>query len=145
MRSRHLAFILAALALFCSACVSRFGWARGRNIVLRDTNTLQFRRSEMELEPSTGELVMHWVGVRAIDGSPDLLEVTYIVFDDANANRMPEAAEIVRQRTHTEPSRKVLFADERYPKSPRPRPLSAQLVARTKDELRQTVWTLQPD
>lgn len=144
MRSRCIA--LAVLSLLVTACgASRFGWARGRNIELRDTRTLQFRRGEMEVDPRTGDLVLRWVGVRAIDGTPDLLDVTFTIFDDVNANRMPEANEIVRQRTHTEPSRKVVFNDERLPKASLQRALSAQLVARTKDELRQTVWTLKPD
>jgi hypothetical protein len=132
---------LAAL----SACASHEGWAGGSQVVLRRFDALEFRRSEIEVDPRTGELMMHWVGVRANDGMPDILESTLTLFDDANGDSEFQPTEIVKQRTSNTRGRKIQFDDVRIDVANRPRPLMASIEARTEKEARRRRFSFTPD
>jgi hypothetical protein len=124
------------VALACAACASHEGWAGGHQVVLRNLDTLEFRRSEIEIDPRTGELVAHWIGVRAKDGAPDILECTLVVFDDANSDGQSQPSEILKERTSNTRGRKIQFDDVRIDVKHVTRPLTASIVARTEKEER---------
>lgn len=138
--------VLASLALGASSCAaSRQGWGGGSSFVVKDLERLQVRRSPMRIDPRNGELVLSWIGARAVDGAPDILECSFTAFDDRNGDGRPQPAEIVRQRTSLDRVRKVIFDDLRFADGRRSRPLRALLVVRTDRERREVRLALTAD
>lgn len=137
--------VIAFVLLVAPSCASHEGWSGGRQVVLRSLDTLEFRRSEIELDEKTGDLVLHWVGARAQDGAPDILDCTLTVFADRNGNNVPEHDEILMQRSGDSRGRKIQFDDVRLPNGERLGRLTAMLVVHTDREERSRHWYFVPD
>jgi hypothetical protein len=138
---RFLAF--AGLLVLASCSSERAGWApRGSYWKLEETSTIQARRGTQYLDRATGELVVNWVGARAVEG--ELLACSLVVFDDRNGDRRPAPGEVLSARESLERSRKILFDDVRVRPGPGSR-LRARLDFRTGEETSVVVWDLLPD
>jgi hypothetical protein len=131
------------LAILPACAGARAGWAsRGRYEVLHESPSLQIRRGSQKLDPTTGELVISWVGARAPETEPELVACELSLFDDRDGDDAPDAGEILSLRENREKSRKVLFADVRVRPCDR---LRARIVASTARERCVTTWTVAPD
>jgi hypothetical protein len=135
--------LLVISAISCA--VSRDGWGGGKFVVVKELAHLQVRRSPIRVDPRTNGLVLSWIGVRAVEGAPDILECSFTVFDDRNGDRIPQADEIVRQRSNSERARKVMFDELRFADAHGARPSSALLVVRTERERREIRFPLKAD
>ena len=138
--------LIALAALACTACSSDPSrWGHGESHELRTYSGIEFRRGPQKVDPATGELSIAWVGARAPQGWPNLLQCHLVIFDDRNGNGVPDAGEVLEERTSREPSRKVLFEDVRArPADARGR-LMAELEAKTEVKGRLVRWRLEPD
>ena len=134
---------LLALPLFASCSSDRAGWARrGSYWKLEDTPTIQVRRGTQYVDRATGELVVNWVGARAVEG--ELLACSLVVFDDRDDDRRIDPGETLAARESLERTRKVLFDDVRVRPTAGAR-LRARLELRTGGETSVVVWDLAPD
>jgi len=136
--------LLAALA--CAACATDPSrWGRGESHELRTYSGIEFRRGPQKVDPATGELSIAWVGARAPQGSPSLLQCHLVIFDDRNGNGVPDPGEVLEERTSRETSRKVLFDDVRAHPADAKGHLMAELEAKTEVKGRLVRWRLEPD
>jgi hypothetical protein len=141
----RLAILLFALALGPSCASERAGWgSRGKYWVLYESPSLQVRRGAQRVDPRTGEIVIAWVGARAPEGQPALVDCELTVFDDQDADGVPDPAEIRSVRASGERSRKLLFGDVRA-RLAGARNLCVRLVASTERERCTVGWRLASD
>jgi hypothetical protein len=134
---------LAGLLLLAACSADRAGWARrGSYWKLEETPTLQVRRGTQYLDRATGELVVNWVGVRAIEG--EILACSLVVFEDKDGDRRIDPGEALLSRESLERTKKILFDDVRV----RPKTgskLRARLELRTGEETSVVVWDVVKD
>ncbi len=138
MRVRTLA--LTGLLLLAGCSADRAGWARrGSWWRLEETPTIQVRRGTQYVDRATGELVVHWVGARAVEG--EILSCSLVVFDDKDGDRRVGAGEALTARESLEHTKKILFDDVRVRPTPGSK-LRARLELRTGEETSVVVWDL---
>jgi hypothetical protein len=94
------------------------------------------------VDRATGELVVNWIGARAVDG--ELLACSLVVFDDKDGDRRPDAGEILSARESLQRSKKILFDDVRVRPTAGSK-LRARLELRTGEETSVVVWDLVAD
>jgi len=134
---------LAALSIVASCSADRAGWARrGSYWKLEETPTIQVRRGTQYVDRATGELVVNWVGARAVEG--ELLSCWLVLFDDKNGDRKVGPGEVFTARESLERTKKILFDDVRVRPPPGSR-LRARLELHTGEETSVVVWDVVPD
>lgn len=138
MRARNIA--LAGLLVLASCNADRFGWARrGSWWRLEETPTIQVRRGTQYIDRATGELVVNWVGARAVEG--EILSCSLVVFDDKDGDRRIDPGEVLASRESLARTKKILFDDVRVRPTPGAK-LRARLELRTGAETSVVVWDL---
>jgi hypothetical protein len=138
MRVRTIA--LAGVLLLAACNSDRAGWARrGSYWKLEETPTIQVRRGTQYVDRATGELVVNWVGARALEG--EILSCSLVVFDDKDGDRRVDPGEALASRESLERTKKILFDDVRVRPTPGAR-LRARLELRTGEETSVVVWDL---
>lgn len=137
-------FLVAVLLASCAA--SREGWGRGRFVVIHESPDLQVRRSTIRLDDPSGDHVMNWIGARAPDGQPSLMELTVTVFDDRNGDARLQPDEVRFQRSVREKTSKILISDLRIQRPGAAAHPTVVVEARTLDGATRTdTFAFQPD
>jgi hypothetical protein len=133
----------AALAtvLACSSCsTDSTRWGRGEYHELKTYSGIEFRRGPMKIDPTTGELTIAWVGARAPEGSPRIVECHLFVFDDK-----PDPGEILQERSSHELCRKIIFGEIHVHLADATGTLLGEIEVETEGRHRAVSWILSPD
>jgi hypothetical protein len=115
MRPSTTPVIACGLALVLAACgASRAGWGKGRWHELHESGELQIRRGPIGVDPTTGELVLAWIGARVPEGIAGEIErCDLVVYADRDGDREPDADEAVSARRAPQPGVRIQFDDVR--------------------------------
>jgi hypothetical protein len=145
VRRGALAAVATMMLLLCACSTDSTRWGRGKYEELKTYTSVEFRRGPTEVDPRTGELSIEWVGARAPEGYPRILDCHLIVFDDKNGNGEPDPGEILQERSSREVCRKVIFGDIHVLPSPASRTLMAKIELNTETRYRSVTWGLSSD